>query len=56
MRDMMTSRREYIHALEELEDYLGVAHTMLHELDQMSTGHTAGHARSLQHKAEVSCF
>ena len=47
----MKSRKEYTQALEELEEYLGVGQTMLKELDQMTTGHTAGQARTLLNKA-----
>ncbi|CAK8680522.1 unnamed protein product [Clavelina lepadiformis] len=51
MLEMMKSRKEYTQALEELEEYLGVGQTMLKELDQMTTGHTAGQARTLLNKA-----
>ena len=54
MNEMLVSRKAFAQSLDELEDYLSVGQTMLQELDDMVTGHTAGQARTLLHKAHVS--
>ena len=52
-KEMIESRLQYSRMLKQLEDHLSAGQSMLNEIDNLSTGHTAGHARTLMHRAQV---
>lgn len=54
MRAMIQDRLEYSHNLKAFEDYLSTAQSTVTEIDSLSTGHTAGHARTLMRRSKVS--
>jgi len=53
-KEMTESRIQYSRMLKQLEDHLSAGQSILNEIDHLSTGHTAGHARTLMHRAQVS--
>ena len=53
MEEMIEDRHQYSMALQMLEEHLASGQTLLTELNSLSTGHTAGHARTLTHRAQV---
>ena len=56
-KEMVESRMQYSRMLKQLEDHLAVGQSVLSEMDDLPTGHTAGHARTLMHRAQAgSCL
>ena len=53
MQQMMQERLQYTSALKEMKSYLCTGQSMLAEVDELTTGHTAGHARILTRRAQV---